>query len=112
MSDRTQGSVRTDDAGADADPETAAIPTEKPGSGSGAPDVPPPAADAARPAGSSSSGSSSGSGSSGQGSKGSGAAKPAVAPGWGGAAPSGSAQASRPAGQAPSGPTQPAASST
>jgi len=124
MSDRTQGSVQTDDSGAAADPETKAIPTEKPGS---APAAPPAAAPEAKPSGAQAAGSgsgsspagstSSGSASSGNGGKPSGnggkpSGKPAVAPGWGGAAPTGSAQtsAARPAGQAPAGPTQPATS--
>lgn len=97
MSDRTQGSVQTDDAGAAADPETKAIPTEKPGSSPDAPSA------------------SAASGPNGGPAKEKPSGKPAVAPGWGGAAPSGTTQTpaqspSRPAGQPPAGPTRPAGS--
>ncbi|GHE09645.1 DUF3566 domain-containing protein [Klenkia taihuensis] len=104
MSDRTQGSVQTDDAGAATDPETKAIPTEKPGS---APSAAPAAAPETPAAGSTSASSKP----SGNGNGGKPSGKPAVAPGWGGAAPTGTAQAAsaRPAGQPPAGPTQPAA---
>ncbi|MEI4271660.1 DUF3566 domain-containing protein [Klenkia sp. LSe6-5] len=64
MSDRTQGSVRTEDGSSDEDPQTAAIPSEEPAAGK-------PAAQPSAASGS----------------------KPATAPGWGGATPAGSRQA-------------------